>query len=508
MRCNVVGVSFPFLLLLMGARTSNRKRDDEYSSIKRSYSSLKSPDFLVSKKLKFSTMSSDRPVVSSNSTVARLSRYPEETPQLRREVHGPCRGLKFGLSRSFFRFWESKNSEPSEQDDVGNILSYNYQIAKRNAIGALRSFPKDAFELDSDTQTERDASGDSKDDEEVEVIEEVTVQELVAKKMDAHQPSSSSVVIDLTDEDSKVENAEKMLGVLSLDREISSVSAYKKLLQGVEKRTSRLKTLDFEIELNEKRRSILQSQTPKKMPVDEIQQEPFVPLTRDEEAEVEAALSANRSKVLVTHENSNIEITAQALQCLRPGAWLNDEVINLYLELLKERERREPEKYLNCHFFNTFFYKKLINGRDGYDYKSVRRWTSQRKLKYELNDCDKIFVPIHREIHWCLAVINKKEKKFQYLDSVKGMDSRVLKTLARYFVDEVKDKSGKDIDVSSWAQEFVKDLPEQFNGYDCGMFMIKYTDFYSRGLDLCFKQEHMPYFRRRTAKEILNLRAN
>ena len=29
----------------------------------------------------------------------------------------------------------------------------------------------------------------------------------------------------------------------------------------------------------------------------------------------------------------------------------------------------------------------------------------------------------------------------------------------------MKDKSGKDIDVSSWAQEFVKDLPEQFNGF-------------------------------------------
>lgn len=33
-----------------------------------------------------------------------------------------------------------------------------------------------------------------------------------------------------------------------------------------------------------------------------------------------------RRKVLVTHENSNIEITGQILQCLRPGAWLNDEV--------------------------------------------------------------------------------------------------------------------------------------------------------------------------------------
>lgn len=35
---------------------------------------------------------------------------------------------------------------------------------------------------------------------------------------------------------------------------------------------------------------------------------------------------------------------------------------------------------------------------------------------------------------------------------------------ARYFVDEVKDKNGKDIDVSSWKQEFVEDLPEQKNG--------------------------------------------
>ena len=31
----------------------------------------------------------------------------------------------------------------------------------------------------------------------------------------------------------------------------------------------------------------------------------------------------------------------------------------MYLELLKERERREPKKFLKCHFFNTFFYKKV-----------------------------------------------------------------------------------------------------------------------------------------------------
>jgi len=78
---------------------------------------------------------------------------------------------------------------------------------------------------------------------------------------------------------------------------------------------------------------------------------------------------------------------------------------------------------------------------------------------------------------------------------------------ARYFVDEVKDKSGQHIDALTWKQEGVKNLPLQENGWDCGMFMLKYIDFYSGNMDLIFGQKHMRYFRKRTAKEILNLRA-
>lgn len=37
---------------------------------------------------------------------------------------------------------------------------------------------------------------------------------------------------------------------------------------------------------------------------------------------------------MVTHQESNIEITGELLQCLRPGAWLNDEVITLAFVLL------------------------------------------------------------------------------------------------------------------------------------------------------------------------------
>ncbi len=40
-----------------------------------------------------------------------------------------------------------------------------------------------------------------------------------------------------------------------------------------------------------------------------------------------------------------------------------------------------------------------------------------------------IFIPIHRNVHWCLAIINMKDKTFQYLDSFGGMDHAVLRIL-------------------------------------------------------------------------------
>ncbi|XP_031497842.1 ubiquitin-like-specific protease 1A [Nymphaea colorata] len=321
---------------------------------------------------------------------------------------------------------------------------------------------------------------------------------------DYSQPSPLKVQI------GEAEDAKTPAASSSIHEQRWKRPAYKELQESIAKnRETSLRSLGDQIKVTEAKFAALgfirkQTKPAKK---DEFHK-PFAPLTEEEEVEVSVALTGtNRRECLVFHERSNIEITRNILQCLLPGAWLNDEVINLYLELLKEREIRNPKQFLRCHFFNTFFYKKLIGG-NGYDFKAVRRWTTQKKIGYALIECDKIFVPIHKEIHWCLAVINVREKKFQYLDSLGGRDSQVLKVLARYLSDEVKDKTDKVMDFTSWEKEFVVDLPEQQNGWDCGVFMIKYADFYSRGLELSFSQEDMPYFRRRTAKEILYLRAD
>uniref|UniRef100_A0A0D6QUL2 Ubiquitin-like protease family profile domain-containing protein n=1 Tax=Araucaria cunninghamii TaxID=56994 RepID=A0A0D6QUL2_ARACU len=342
---------------------------------------------------------------------------------------------------------------------------------------------------------------------------------------------SSSTAVDIVDVDGVNEGEKNQEKVMAAGKE---PPLYKRLLEKTKmERDFKLKALDLEIELATTKLQALQL-TKKKDPFlktgrelepepepepdpekekqkqrEQAKQDAFEPLSDDDEADVANAFKGrNKRKVLVMHENSNIEITREILQCLKPNEWLNDEVINLYLELLKEREKREPNKYLKCHFFNTFFYKKLFNPSTRQDdYRAVRRWTTKKKLGYSLTDCDKIFVPIHKEIHWCLAIIDMRARKFQYLDSLRGSDPNVLEVLARYIVQEAKDKTGQDLDVSTWEKECVEDLPAQRNGWDCGVFMIKYADFHSRGLPLEFSQAHMPYFRKRTAKEILELRA-
>lgn len=331
-------------------------------------------------------------------------------------------------------------------------------------------------------------------------------------------PSSSSDLTVLVDVDERKKERKAM--TKSKEKPL-----YKTLYESTRERDFKLKALELEIDLATKKFEALQFTTKEIKSESQIQNQNeaereqlgednelvalhdvFTPLSDDEESDVAHALkNMNRSEVLVMHDSSNIQITREMMRCLLPTAWLNDEVINLYLELLKEREKREPKKYLKCHFFNTFFYKKLYSPK--YDYKAVRRWTTQKKIGYSLIDCEKIFVPIHKEIHWCLAIIDLRAKKFQYLDSLRGTDGHVLQILARYIADEAKDKTGQHLDVSTWEQEVVEDIPEQENGWDCGMFMIKYADFHSRDLPLIFGQEHMPYFRKRTAKEILRLRA-
>ena len=132
--------------------------------------------------------------------------------------------------------------------------------------------------------------------------------------------------------------------------------------------------------------------------------------------------------ILAEHAGSNIEIKGHDMATLGPSNWLNDEIINVCMGMLQERDRKHREEKKGsptCHFFNSFFLNKLYKDSGKYNYAEVQRWTRPIRLKNagqpfaSILECDRIIIPANQgNMHWVCAVIDIKNQKFIMYDSL------------------------------------------------------------------------------------------
>ncbi|XP_048221541.1 sentrin-specific protease 1 isoform X1 [Perognathus longimembris pacificus] len=221
----------------------------------------------------------------------------------------------------------------------------------------------------------------------------------------------------------------------------------------------------------------------------------FPEITEEMEKEIKSVFrNGNQDEVL--SEAFRLTITRKDIQTLNHLNWLNDEIINFYMNMLMERSK---EKGLpSVHAFNTFFFTKLKTA----GYQAVKRWTK----KVDVFSVDILLVPIHLGVHWCLAVVDFRKKNITYYDSMGGINNEACKILLQYLKQESIDKKRKEFDTNGW-QLFSKksqEIPQQMNGSDCGMFACKYADCITKDRPINFTQQHMPYFRKRMVWEILH----
>ena len=104
------------------------------------------------------------------------------------------------------------------------------------------------------------------------------------------------------------------------------------------------------------------------------------PLTSDEITHVNKVSNGpNTDDVLLN--KFNIEITSKKLRCMRPGVWLNDEIINFYIQgMLLQRDKRLCQLFPNrkkSQVFNSFFMDKLVMDSGTYRYANVKRWSKR-----------------------------------------------------------------------------------------------------------------------------------
>ncbi|CAK9295088.1 unnamed protein product [Gordionus sp. m RMFG-2023] len=235
-------------------------------------------------------------------------------------------------------------------------------------------------------------------------------------------------------------------------------------------------------------------------------------LTMEDKKRIESLLYQG-SKNDIVIQAFRIDVKRSDLHTLDHINWLNDEIINFYLNMITERSEKssnsstddETDKgstttlYPSCFNFNTFFFTQFTNK----GYASVKRWTK----KVDIFSKELILMPVHIGAHWCMAIIDMKMKVIIYFDSLySDPHEYYLQMLLNYLEEESMDKRKKAFDTTNWKLINAQNVPQQNNGSDCGVFALKYAEFISRRENFTFTQASMPYFRRRMILEISNNR--
>ncbi|RQM06017.1 hypothetical protein DH86_00002577 [Scytalidium sp. 3C] len=232
------------------------------------------------------------------------------------------------------------------------------------------------------------------------------------------------------------------------------------------------------------------------------------PLAEKWEERVKAAEWSNGQDVITTSIGGT-ELRLKDFQTLLgPRAWLNDEIINSYIEWIVDAanaaaaeearalgETPSPVPKFIAH--NSFFFETLKNkGPNSTDRLMKRKKAAGRALL----EVDSVFVPICRGLHWTLGVVRPIAKTIEYLDSMHG-DPTFFTTLMREWL---RCQLGDAYVEEEWTIPRTA-TTRQTNGYDCGVFVCTNAFCVASGLDTaCYQQDDMALQRRNIAAILIN----
>ena len=177
-----------------------------------------------------------------------------------------------------------------------------------------------------------------------------------------------------------------------------------------------------------------------------------------------------------------INLTHLDLDSLNPQQWLNDNVINYYLNLLTIGLNK------SCYLFNTFFWLKMSDS-----VPSVDSWFCNLNLfafRFHL-------IPIHLNgNHWMLICVDTHRSKVTLFDSFLGFHPSVLEKIKEFYNRHHFKTFGAFLS-DIWVFEHASSIPTQKNSFDCGVFVCKFAELYLRESTIYyFLSRDCEYFRK------------
>ena len=205
---------------------------------------------------------------------------------------------------------------------------------------------------------------------------------------------------------------------------------------------------------------------------------------------VERAFAAKPTDLIGVYGRATL--TGKSIATMRDGEELDDNILNSYYHLIEERSKRPG--YPSILREDIYFYVGLTNRRDG--------WAPQYSSDMFL--CDYVFFPIGTESHWMLVYASIATRKLYYLDSLlsERRAREVLGNIKAYMYNASVKLHGKD---NAWVfdTEIVRNLPQQTNGIDCGVFTCQFAEHVARGGNIIFTQAEIPQIRRNMVWELM-----
>uniref|UniRef100_A0A8D1N913 Ubiquitin-like protease family profile domain-containing protein n=1 Tax=Sus scrofa TaxID=9823 RepID=A0A8D1N913_PIG len=145
--------------------------------------------------------------------------------------------------------------------------------------------------------------------------------------------------------------------------------------------------------------------------------------------------------------------------------WLNDQVINMYGELIMDAV---PDKV-------DLFKKSLL------------------------------LIPIHLEVHWSLITVTLSNRIISFYDSQGIHFKFCVENIRKYLLTEAREKNRPEF-LQGWQTAVTKCIPQQKNDSDCGVFVLQYCKCLALEQPFQFSQEDMPRVRKRIYKELCECR--
>jgi hypothetical protein len=225
-------------------------------------------------------------------------------------------------------------------------------------------------------------------------------------------------------------------------------------------------------------------------------------------------INAIETPKIIFVNNKNANLYMSDFQSLKPGAWIDDQIISKYFDLLQKRDKILTSFYnerLESYYLDPYFLPKLLNVDSlflnptdytiNFEYYNILTPTILDIFFSlpTLNTLDKIYVPINLGgSHWILAVIFVQLNKVTIYDSLfDGTDShrnnllRFSNYLFQWYLET--DKMQHDLyvpdtnnikqrEIDEWEMEVYDGSIKQTNSFDCGVYVMMTADFLSDDL--------------------------